>query len=237
MKTAIIIPTYNEEDNIEKVTQGIFDNLQSADFSIIFVDDNSSDSTVSKINSLRKEHSNIILYQRKAKLGLASAYIEGFNYAKSLGFDSVIQMDADLSHNPSYLAEMFNNLEDNDLVIGSRYVKGGATPDWGVSRKIISFGGSLYSRLILSCPIRDLTGGFNGWRVDLLDKINLDKIISKGYCFQIEMKYRAFKLKARIKEFPIVFKDRTMGKSKMSKAIFVEALLNVVKLRFCKNIP
>ena len=232
MKTAIIIPTYNEEKNIKNLVENIFKSLSGYEFSIIFVDDSSSDATVLEINKLKEKFGNIYLYSRVSKLGLASAYIEGFKYAKSLGFDCVIQMDADLSHNPIYLKEMFDKLGSCDLVIGSRYVRGGATPDWGILRKIISRGGSIYSKIILSCPINDLTGGFNGWHIELLDRINLDKIISVGYCFQIEMKYKAFKNGAKIQEFPIVFKDRTLGKSKMSKAIFVEALLNVIKLRF-----
>lgn len=232
MKTAIIIPTYNEEDNIDILIEGIFENLNNTDFSIIFIDDSSTDKTVEKINQAKLMHSNIALYSRPSKLGLASAYTDGFKYAKSLGFDCVIEMDADLSHNPKYLPDMIKYLENNDVVIGSRYVKGGDVPDWGIDRKIISRGGSLYSGFILSCPIKDLTGGFNGWHIDILDKINLNNIISKGYCFQIELKYKAFKAGAKIKEFPIIFLDRKKGNSKMSKAIFIEALLNVIKLRF-----
>lgn len=231
MKTAIIIPTYNEKDNIELLVSKISESLVNIDYSIIFVDDNSTDGTVDIIEKLKKIFSNVILYKRDSKKGLASAYIEGINYAITLGYDCFIQMDADLSHNPIYLRQMMEDILDYDLVIGSRYVKGGDTPDWGITRKIISFGGSVYSRFILNCPIHDLTGGFNCWKKSIIEKIDLNSIISKGYCFQIEMKYKAFKNNAKIKEIPIIFKDRTKGSSKMSKEIFLEALINILKLR------
>ena len=234
MKYAIIIPTYNEEENIEELTKLIFETLKTEDFSIIFVDDSPNNLTANKITEAKEKYKNIILFKGSEKSGLATAYIEGMKKARELGFDWVIQMDADLSHNPKYLPTMFELLKTNDLVIGSRNIKGGDVPDWGILRKIISKGGSLYSKFILSCKINDLTGGFNGWRMELLDKIGLNNIISKGYCFQIEMKYRASKLGAKITEFPIIFYDRKKGVSKMSKAIFFEALLNVIKLRFLR---
>ncbi|MBQ8848509.1 MAG: polyprenol monophosphomannose synthase [Candidatus Gastranaerophilales bacterium] len=231
MNTLVIIPTYNEAENIDKIIPEIF---KYANVSILVVDDNSSDGTSEIVQNLQSQFNNLFLLNRKAKLGLASAYIDGFKYGIEKGFDSFVQMDADFSHNPIYLKDMINNLENNDVVIASRNIKGGNVVGWGFLRNFISKGGSLYSRIILNCPIMDLTGGFNGWKKDILEKINLDSIISKGYSFQIEMKYKAFKNKAKIKEFPIIFEDRKYGNSKMSKAIFLEALINIIKIRFIR---
>ena len=232
MKPLIIIPTYNEEQNIKEIIDKIEQVLNSVDFSILVVDDNSKDKTPFLVSESMKKYSNIMLLNRNGKLGLASAYIDGIKYGIEKGFDSFIEMDADFSHNPKYLPIMFENLSNYDLVIGSRNIKDGSVVGWGLARNIISKGGSLYSKLILNCPINDLTGGFNGWKLDLINKIGLDNIISKGYCFQIEMKYRAYKNNAKIKEFPIIFEDRKYGKSKMSKQIFIEAFLNIIKLKF-----
>lgn len=232
MKTLIIIPTFNEELNIKNIIERICEKLSNREFSILIVDDNSSDSTAQIVKEMQNAMPNLYLLQRGGKYGLASAYIDGFKYGADLGFKAFIQMDADFSHNPEYLPIFFDKLQENDVVIGSRNIDGGSVVGWGLIRNIISKGGSLYSRLVLGCPIRDLTGGFNGWKLDILNKIGLNNIISKGYSFQIEMKYRAYKLGAQILEFPIVFEDRKFGKSKMSKKIFFEALLNVIKIRF-----
>ena len=229
MKPIIIIPTYNEADNIKRLISYINEVLNNVEYSILIVDDNSSDKTVEEVQSLN--FNNIHILKRAGKLGLASAYIDGIKYSIELGFDTFIQMDADFSHNPKYLPEMIEKLKNYDLVIGSRNIKGGKVEGWSFLRNFISKGGSLYSRIILRCPIHDLTGGFNGWKLDLINKINLDSIISKGYSFQIEMKYKAFLSKAKIIEIPIIFVDRKFGKSKMSKTIFFEALLNIIKLR------
>lgn len=233
MKTLIIIPTYNEKDNIDKIINEIF--LQSIDnLEILIVDDNSIDGTKEILNKLKSQN-KINLIERSSKQGLASAYIEGFKYAIEHNFDFIIQMDADFSHNPKYLNEIISNLKTYDVVIASRNIKGGNTKGWSLFRNLISKWGSNYARLILNCPINDLTGGFNGWRREILNKINLDKIISKGYLFQVEMKYKAYKSKAKIIEIPIIFEQRKHGKSKMSLAIFFEALFNVIKIRFDKN--
>jgi len=232
MKTLIIIPTFNEELNIKNIIERIFDNLSNRDFSILVVDDNSKDNTAKIVKEMQKTISNLYLLERGGKYGLASAYIDGFKYGADLGYKAFIQMDADFSHNPEYLPIFFDKLEENDVVIGSRNIQGGRVVNWGIIRNLISKGGSLYSRLVLNCPIKDLTGGFNGWRLDILNKIGLNNIISRGYSFQIEMKYRAYKAEAQILEFPIVFEDRKFGKSKMNKRIFFEALLNVIKIRF-----
>ena len=234
MKNLIIIPTYNEVDNIEKIIIEIKKELSQFEYSILIIDDNSIDGTKDVINKILNENNNVYLIEREGKLGLASAYIQGFKYGIENGFDAMIQMDADFSHNPKYLPEMFEKLNNNDVVIGSRNIKGGSVVGWSFLRNFISKGGSLYSKLILNCPINDLTGGFNGWRKESLLKIDLDKIISKGYSFQIEMKYKAHKNKLNIVEFPIVFEDRKFGESKMSKDIFIEAMLNVIKIRLGK---
>ena len=232
MKYLIVIPTYNEAENIGLLIEEINRVLVGFDFSILIVDDNSFDGTLEIIKELEKKYNNLFLYKRKVKLGLASAYIEGFNYGIGLGFDCFIQMDADFSHNPKYLVEMFEKLNDYDVVIGSRNILKGSVKGWSFLRNFISKGGSFYSRIVLGCPVFDLTGGFNGWRKDILDRIELNKIISRGYCFQVEIKYKAYKIGARIKEFPIIFENRKFGKSKMSAKIFLEAFVNIFRLRF-----
>ena len=176
----------------------------------------------------------IYILKRTKKQGLASAYIEGFKKGIDLGFNRFIQMDADFSHKPEYLPLMLENLKKYDFVIGSRNIKGGGVQNWSFFRNLISKAGSLYSKIILFCPINDLTGGFNGWRKEVLEGINLNNIISLGYSFQIELKYKAYKKGFKYIEFPIIFPDRKYGESKMSKDIFFEALKNVVKIRFSK---
>ena len=232
LKTLIIIPTFNEELNIESIINCVYDELSGKDFGILVVDDNSKDLTANIVKEMQKTKDNLYLLQRGGKYGLASAYIDGFKYGADIGYKAFIQMDADFSHNPQYLPLIFEKLEKNDVVIGSRNISGGKVLGWSLLRNFISKGGSLYSRIILGCPIKDLTGGFNGWKLDILNKIGLNNIISVGYSFQIEMKYRAYKFGAQILEFPIVFENRKFGKSKMNKKIFLEALVNVIKIKF-----
>ncbi len=232
MNYLIVIPTYNEVKNIGLLIQQINYLLIGHNFSILIVDDSSNDGTLDVIYELKKQYKNLFLLKRKEKLGLASAYVDGFNYGIDHDYDFFVQMDADFSHNPKYLVEMFEKLKEYDVVIGSRYISGGKVKNWGVVRNFISKGGSLYSRIILGCPISDLTGGFNGWTKNILERIDLSKIISKGYCFQVEMKYRAYKCDAKIVEYPIIFEDRKYGVSKMSIFIFLEAFFNIFKLRF-----
>ena len=232
MKKLIIIPTYNEESNIEKLIYQINNILENYEYSILVVDDFSSDNTAKIVKRLQHEQENLYLLERGGKFGLGSAYIDGFKYGADLGYKAFIQMDADFSHDPKYLSIMFDKLEYNDVIIASRYVQGGYCEGWSLFRKIISKCGSFYSKFILNCPINDLTGGFNGWQLDILNKIGLNNVISKGYAFQIELKYRAYKKGALIAEFPIVFNDRKYGKSKMSFKILVEAFLNVIKIKY-----
>ncbi len=233
MKNIVILPTYNEKENITKIIQAIFDLKQPLD--ILIVDDNSPDGTGKIADKLAYQHKNhLFVLHRQGKEGLGRAYIAGFKWALERNYDNIIQMDADFSHDPKYLKDMLREIKNNDLVIGSRYVKGGGTKGWPIHRKIISRGGSLYSKIILGISLNDLTGGFKCWRANLLKKIGLDTITSNGYSFQIEMNYRAYRKRAKIKEIPIIFVDRTNGKSKMSKKIFREAIFKVWQIRFQK---
>ncbi len=229
-KPCIVVPTYNEAANIKSFIEEVF--KVAPDICIFIVDDNSPDNTAQIVHSMCDKR--IFILKRSKKLGLASAYIDGFRYAKNKGFNAFIEMDADFSHNPKYLPVMIENLKKYDFVIGSRNVKGGSVEDWGIIRNLISKAGSIYSRLVLFCPIKDLTGGFNGWNLRVIDKIGMDNIISKGYSFQIEMKYKAYKKGFKYFEFPIVFTNRKLGESKMSKEIFFEAVKNVFKIRNSK---
>ena len=229
-KPLVIIPTYNEALNIKFIINEIFKTCP--DINILIVDDNSPDGTAEIVHQMLDKR--IYILKRTKKQGLASAYIEGFKKGIDLGFNRFIQMDADFSHKPEYLPLMLENLKKYDFVIGSRNIKGGGVQNWSFFRNLISKVGSLYSKIILFCPINDLTGGFNGWRKEVLEGINLNNIISLGYSFQIELKYKKKKKGFKYIEFPIIFPDRKYGESKMSKDIFFEALKNVVKIRFSK---
>lgn len=234
MKSIVILPTYNERENIAKIVPEIL--AQDKNLHILVTDDNSPDNTGKLADKLAKKNKNrVFILHRTKKEGLGKAYIAGFNWALDKGYNVIIQMDADFSHNPKYLKEFLEYIKKYDLVIGSRYVTGGGTKGWGTARKILSRGGSLYAKIILGMPLNDLTGGFKCWRADLLKKINLAKITSNGYSFQIEMNYRAHNSGAKIKEVPIIFADRNVGKSKMNKSIVFEAFFKVWKLRFSKN--
>lgn len=233
-KTLIVIPTYNEADNIFALVYGIFTVLP--DTHILFIDDNSPDGTQQKIKEEQQNYvDKIFLLTRPQKLGLGSAYISGFKWAIERGYDYIIEMDADLSHDPKYLKDMIEVLNTSDVAIGSRYVPGGGIENWGLIRRMISRFGSLYAQIILNLPICDLTGGFNGWKLHVLKQIDLNSFQSEGYCFQIELKYKAYLKKIKIKEFPIIFIDRRVGQSKMSFKIFIEAIYKVWKLKFCLN--
>ncbi len=230
MRILVIVPTYNEAENIKPFTKAVLEKV-SNEVEILIVDDGSPDGTGTIADSLSKEEPRIHVLHRKGKLGLASAYIQGFSWGIERGFEAFVEMDADFSHDPKYLPTMINLIKQNDVVIGSRYVDGGGTVNWGLGRKIISQGGSFYARSVLGIPIRDLTGGFNGWKKHVLEKIDIKSIHSEGYSFQIELKYRAFRHGFRPKEFPIIFEDRRVGASKMNKKIVLEALWRVWKFR------
>ncbi len=230
-RVLIVIPTYNEIENLGPITAEVMKRTQ-AEVHVLVVDDGSPDGTGALADRLSATEPRIHVLHRTQKQGLGPAYIAGFRWGFAQGFDQLIEMDADFSHHPSFLPAMLNLLNEHDFVIGSRYVDGGGTVNWGLFRKIISRGGSLYSRMVLGAPIRDFTGGFNGWNRRVLEGIDLDTLEAGGYSFQIELKYRAFRKGFRFKEFPILFEDRRVGKSKMSSKIVIEALSLVPKLRF-----
>ena len=231
-KSLIIIPTYNERDNIKNLLTEIYKNLPETH--ILIVDDNSPDKTYDLVEELIDSTygDKLHLYKRAGKLGLGTAYLEGFAWALKRDYAYIFEMDADFSHNPIYLPDFIEAIKDNDLVIGSRYVKGGGVKNWGIIRKFISRGGSLYSKTILGLPLNDITGGFKCFRRETLETIPLDRIRSNGYSFQVELNYITFIKGLRIKEIPIIFEDRIIGNSKMSKKIFLEAIKMVWKMRF-----
>lgn len=235
MKKMIIVATYNEKDNIENILTEIFNNVP--DVHVLVIDDNSPDKTYEIVERLAADKYNgqLFLMRRAGKLGLGTAYIAGFKWGLERDYAVIGQMDADFSHNPKYLPTMFETLKTHDVAIGSRYVKGGGVVNWGLKRKIISRGGSLYAKVILNLPLNDLTGGFKCWRREVLATIGVDELLSTGYCFQIETTYKAYLNGFKIKEIPIIFEDRVLGQSKMSGSIFKEAILMVLKLRMMKD--
>lgn len=235
MKKMIIIATYNEKDNIEKLLAEVFSYVP--DTHVLVIDDNSPDKTYEIVERLMAEKytGQLFLMKRAGKLGLGTAYVAGFNWGLERDYDLIGQMDADFSHSPKYLPEMFKSLESYDLVLGSRYVTGGGVVNWSLKRKIISRGGSLYAKIILGLPFNDLTGGFKCFRREVLATIGVNELKSTGYSFQIETTYKTYLNGFKIKELPIIFEDRVLGQSKMSGSIFKEAILMVLKLRANKN--
>jgi dolichol-phosphate mannosyltransferase len=229
MKKLVIVPTYNEIENVKVLIPELM-KLKSQ-FDVLFVDDSSPDGTGNYISEISKQNSRVHLLARSKKEGLGKAYIAGFNWGLDKNYDSLTEMDADFSHRPVDLDSMLQIIDQHDVVIGSRYVPGGETVNWGFIRKLISRGGSLYSKIILGFPINDWTGGFNTWKRQVLQDINLSTIQSNGYSFQIELKYKAQKKGYKIKEYPIVFEDRRVGQSKMSLKIVLEAFYKVWMIR------
>ena len=229
MKTLIISPTYNERKNIKQLVDMVIG--ENPELHLLIVDDNSPDGTGEKVKKLQTEYKNLFLETRPKKSGLGTAYIFGFKWALEKKYDNIIQMDADLSHNPKDLPRMVNNLQKYDLVIGSRYINGISVVNWPLRRLMLSYGANAYSRVITGMPIMDGTGGFKAWKSSVLSSIDLDSVKSQGYSFQIEMNFRAWVKKFNIKEIPIIFSDRTIGQSKMSKTIVYEAIFMVWRLR------
>jgi len=232
MTTLIISPTYNERKNIETLVEQVLG--LNANYHLLVIDDNSPDGTAEKVKEMQTNYPNLHLEERPGKAGLGTAYLFGFEWALKNNFDAIVQMDADLSHNPKDIPRLVENLVENDLVIGSRYVQGVSVVNWPIRRLILSYGANMYSRFITGMPINDGTGGFKAWRGSLLDNINFDQVRSQGYSFQIEMNFRAWRLSAAIKEVPIIFIDRTIGESKMSTTIMYEAIWMVWRLRLWK---
>ena len=225
----VIIPTYNERENIPELLPRV---LAEPRLSVLVVDDGSPDGTGEIVAAALQDEPRLHLIRRSGKQGLGTAYLAGFRYGLDRGADYLFEMDADFSHDPGYLPALHTAAEATyDLVIGSRYVAGGGTSDWGIGRRLVSRGGNVYARLILGVPVADLTGGFRCYRSRALRAIDLERIRSSGYSFQIEMAYRVHQAGLRIGEVPIIFPDRRVGASKMSKQIVAEALINVVKLR------
>lgn len=234
LKPLVIIPTYNERENIGRLIPEIL-SLDSR-LHILVVDDGSPDGTSGAVLEMAANGhgGRLDLKSRVGKLGLGSAYVEGFKWGIAGGYDFLIQMDADWSHRPKYLLDMLRLAESYDFVIGSRYVPDGGTLNWGASRRLLSKFGNFYARMVLGTDLADFTGGFNGWGRHLLQRVNLDAIRSDGYSFQIELKYRAHQLGFNHIEFPILFDERRAGKSKMSAAIALEAFWRVWELRLKK---
>ncbi len=242
MKFLIVVPTYNEIENLRPLMEQIF---QVADakahqsgvslVSVLVVDDNSPDGTGQLAEELSKKEPRIHVLHRQEKAGLGKAYVAGFAWGLKEGFDAILEMDADFSHNPQYLPEFWRLLKEYDVVIGSRYVNGGGVKNWGLVRKLISRGGSVYARNLLGLAVKDMTGGFNAWRRQVLEKVDISTLRSEGYAFQIELKWRAFQKGFKITEFPIIFEDRAVGQSKMSKKIVVEAMMRVASMRMEKK--
>lgn len=229
MKILVIIPTYNERENIEKLIPAVLE--QDSRLDVLIVDDNSPDGTADIVRSMTLPDGRVHLIEREGKLGLGSAYISGFRFALEKGYDIVFEMDADFSHHPRYIRRFLRAAKRNDLVIGSRYVRGVNVINWPLMRLILSTGASLYTRFITGMPIRDPTSGFKCVRRIVLEKLDLDRIDSDGYSFQIEVNYKAWKLGFRIREIPIIFVDRNRGSSKMNKRIVFEAIYMVWWLR------
>jgi dolichol-phosphate mannosyltransferase len=236
MFALIIVPTYNEAENIQPFLHQVL-SLTPPEVEALVVDDNSPDGTGKVVRSLKKENPRIHLLERREKLGLGSAYVAGFKWGIAREYYVVIEMDADFSHDPKYLQPMLDYLKRYDFVIGSRYVKGGGTVNWSLFRKFISRAGNFYARAMLGAPIADFTGGFNGWNRKVLTSLGLDTIRSDGYSFQIELKHRSFCKGFKFFEFPIVFEDRRVGQSKMSNKIVFDAVLKVWQFRALSKPP
>lgn len=233
-KNLVIIPTYNEIENIEKMIHTVFS--LPREFELLIVDDGSPDGTAAKVKDLQKTYAaKLHIEERKGKLGLGTAYIHGFKWALARDYEYIFEMDCDFSHNPADLVRLLEACENGaDVAVGSRYVKGGNVSNWDMKRILLSYFASLYVRMILWIPVKDTTAGFKCYKRKVLQSIELDKIKFMGYAFQIEMKYRAVKKGFKIVEVPIMFTDRVLGVSKMSTKIFKEAFIGVIQMRFNK---
>ncbi|MCK9329726.1 MAG: polyprenol monophosphomannose synthase [Candidatus Cloacimonetes bacterium] len=229
MRWLVIIPTYNEKDNIAEIINEVLSQDDILD--ILIVDDNSPDKTYEIVEKLQSSNTKIKLIKRSGKLGLGSAYVEGFKYALRNSYEGIIQMDADFSHDPTTIPIMLKEINNYDLIIGSRYISGINVVNWPLRRLLLSYFAALYVRVITGMPIKDPTGGFKCIKSSVLTKLKLDNIMSDGYSFQIEINYRAWLRKFKIKELSITFTDRRSGQSKMSKKIVHEAITMVWKLK------
>ena len=233
MEKLVIIPTYNEKENIAKILQAVFGLNEG--FHILVIDDGSPDGTAQIVKDMQSQYpGQLFIEERTGKLGLGTAYIHGFKWAIAHDYQFIFEIDADFSHNPADLPRLYNACKNEgaDLAVGSRYVKGGGVVNWPANRIFLSKGGSLYTRIITWMPVKDPTAGFVCYKKEVLETMNLDAIAFVGYAFQIEMKFATWKLGFRIKEVHIIFQDRTLGTSKMNKGIVKEGILGVLKLRW-----
>ena len=230
MNSLVVVPTYNEVDNLPGIVASIFEHAPQTH--ILIVDDNSPDGTGALADKLSEaQPERLFVLHRARKEGLGQAYVEGFRFALDRGYEAIVQMDADFSHDPKYLPAFFEAIETNDLVIGSRYVNGISVVNWDLKRLILSKAASFYVRLITRMPIADTTTGFKCWRREALLAIGLDQLFSNGYVFLAEMSYRAYRKGMRIKEVPIIFVERRLGRSKMNGGIMIEGVLSVLRMR------
>jgi dolichol-phosphate mannosyltransferase len=221
-RTVVVVPTFNERDNIRRLIPAILE--QGAGFSVLVVDDNSPDGTAAVVDELARTTERVALVRRPLREGIGPAYKAGFAQALRAGADHIVQMDADFSHPVAALNELVSHLGEYDLVLGSRYLNGVAVVNWPIGRLLLSYFGNCYTRLVTGLPARDATGGFKCWRRQALERVQLERVRSNGYAFQIETTYRAWRRGCRIKEIPIIFVERTMGESKMGVHIAAQAL-------------
>lgn len=233
-KTLVVTPTYDEAENIEKFIGKVLS--QGPEIDILIVDDNSPDGTGNIVERLQRDNKKIHLIRRAGKMGLGTAYVEGFKYAIEKKFDYIFEMDADFSHSPDEIPNFLEKMETNDLTIGSRYTNGVRVVNWPIRRLILSYAANVYTRVITGMPLKDATGGFKCFKREVLEAIDLRKVTSNGYAFQIEMNFKAWSKGFRLYEHPIIFFDRRSGVSKMSKKIVYEAVFMVWKLKFRKII-
>lgn len=229
MKALVVIPTYNERENLDPLLRQVF--AQGLPIEVLIIDDNSPDGTGAMADELAAADPRVHVMHRAGKMGLGSAYVAGFRYALERDYDAVFEMDADFSHNPDSLPEFLRELETADLVVGSRYLHGVTVVNWPLKRLILSYGANVYSRVITGIPIKDLTGGYKCFRRRVLESLDLSRVKSDGYGFQIEINYKAWRKGFRIKEIPILFVDRRAGESKMNRRIVWEAAFMVWRLR------
>ena len=232
-RACVVLPTYNERENLPEIVPAIL--AAAPELDVLVVDDNSPDGTGAIADELSAKEPRVRVLHRERKEGLGRAYLAGFHVAMKAGYGRILEMDADFSHDPARLPALLAASRDADLVLGSRYVEGGGTVNWGLGRRLLSKGGSLYARTILGLPVRDLTGGFKCFHREVLERLDLPSVSSTGYAFQIELTYRAMKRGFRVVEVPIIFADQRVGKSKMNRRIVAEALWKVWEIRFDKS--
>lgn len=230
MDCLICMPTYNEAENLESIVEAIHEEVPEVD--VLVIDDDSPDGTGEIADRMAEEDERVHVLHRTEKAGLGPAYIAGFRWGLERDYDAILEMDADFSHRPKYLPDMLEGLDDHDVVVGSRYVEGGGTEDWGWLRRVLSRGGGVYARTILGFDVQDPTAGFVAWRREVLEALDLDAVEASGYVFQIELKYRADQQGFSILEIPITFPDRVAGESKMTADIALEAITRVWSIRW-----